>query len=399
MGHLKPIQRIKNLIKSSWMLPIIFAVLPACNAHKEQEDASDHEQIIVTTPESKDVIVTQRYVCQIHSQRHIPVRALEPGYLEAIPVKEGQAVKKDQVMFTVIPVLYQARLDAEQAEADLARTKYNQTVKLCEDKVVSDQEVKLAKAQLDKAVANVSLAKAELNFTYVKAPFDGIIDRLMEQQGSLVKEGDILTTLSDNTIMWVYFNVPEKRYLEYMQGGYGKRIPGTTKIELVDSSIDLILADGSRFNYSAGNSVTVEGKVNNDTGNIAFRADFPNHDRLLRHGQTGNILIHRTVHNALVIPQKATFEILDQRYVWVLDSENKAERRKIDVEHEMDDIFIIKPLQIVKQGVNGEEKKTGLTVDDKIVLEGIRQVHAGDKVEYEFVKPEDVLAHLKNHAE
>ena len=82
--------------------------------------------------------------------------------------------------------------------------------------MVSQNEVALFEAKLAKAQAKAKLAEAELNFTKVKAPFDGIVDRLHEQQGSLIKEGDILTTLSDNSVMWVYFNVPEARYLEYM---------------------------------------------------------------------------------------------------------------------------------------------------------------------------------------
>ena len=185
--------------------------------HKhEEEPHQEHHKIVVTSPEAKDVIITQQYVCQIHSQRHIKVRALEDGYLEAIPVKEGQAVKKGDVMFKIVPVLYQAKLDAEVAEAKLAQLEFNNTKKLFEQKVVSQKEVQLLEAKLAKAQAKAKLAEAELNFTNVKAPFDGIVDRLHQQQGSLVKEGDILTTLSDNSVMWVYFNVPEARYLEYM---------------------------------------------------------------------------------------------------------------------------------------------------------------------------------------
>ena len=160
---------------------------------------------------AKDVIITQQYVCQIHSQRHIDVCALEDGYLEAIPIKEGQAVKEGDVMFEIIPILYKAKWDAEVAERDLAQLELNYTKTLADKKGVSQKEVALYKAKLAKAQAKVDLAEAELNFTKVKAPFDGIIDRLHEQQGSLVKEGDILTTLSDNSVMWVYFNVPEKR--------------------------------------------------------------------------------------------------------------------------------------------------------------------------------------------
>jgi membrane fusion protein (multidrug efflux system) len=144
-----------------------------------------------------------------------------------------------------------------------------------------------------------------------------------------------------------------------------------------------VLATGNKFLYSATN-VVIEGQFNNETGNIPFRADFPNPDRLLRHGQTGNVLIHRPLHNATVIPQRATFEILDKRYVYVVGDDEVAHQRPIVVAHELDDIFVI---------------KSGLGVKDKIVLEGVRQVHDGEKVEYEFRKPEDALANMKNHAE
>ncbi len=127
---------------------------------------------------AKDVIITQQYVCQIHSQRHIKVRALENGYLEEIRVKEGQAVKKGDVMFKIVPILYQARLDAELAEAKLAELEFKNTERLFKDKVVSENEVALFQAKLAKAKAKANLAEAELNFAIVRAPFDGIVDRL-----------------------------------------------------------------------------------------------------------------------------------------------------------------------------------------------------------------------------
>ena len=254
--------------------------------HKHEEEAhQEQHKIVVTSPEAKDVTITQQYVCQIHSQRHINVRALENGYLEEIPVKEGQAVKKGDVMFKIVPILYKARLDAEMAEAKLAQLEFNNTKKLFEQKVVSQNEVALLEAKLAKAQAKAELAKAELNFTNVKAPFDGIVDRLHEQLGSLIKEGDILTTLSDNSVMWVYFNVPEARYLEYMAG---------LDQDKEDPQIELMLANGSKF-PQIGKIGAIEAKFNNETGNIPFRADFPNPDRLLRHGQTGTVLIRRVL--------------------------------------------------------------------------------------------------------
>ena len=360
------------------ILALISLSLPACDMHAkgngQDEPHQEHHKIVVTSPESKYVTITRQYVCQIHSQRHINVRALQNGYLKEISIQEGQEVKKGAVLFEIIPTLYEARLAAEMAEAQLAQLELNNTEKLFEDKVVSQNEVLLLKAKRDKAKAKADLSKAELYFTTVRAPFDGIVDRLHHQQGSLIKEGDILTTLSDNSKMWVYFNVPEARYLEYMADrGQDKD----------SQQIELMLANGSKFK-EIGKIGAIEAKFNNETGNIPFRADFPNPDGLLRHGQTGTVLIHRMLKDAIVIPQRATFEILDKRYVYVVDKDDVVHQRAIVIQYELDDIFVI---------------KSGLDVNDRIVLEGVRQVHDGEKVEYEYRKPEEALTNQKNHAE
>ncbi|QJW94133.1 efflux RND transporter periplasmic adaptor subunit [Frigoriglobus tundricola] len=366
-------------------LALISLSLPACDLHKEEQHHEEHQKIVVTSPEIKDVTVTQPYVCQIRSQRNIDVKALQEGYLEAIAVKEGQVVKQGEVLFQVVPVLYQTRLDAERAKAKVAQIKYDNTKRLNQaaNPVVSEQEVKLAEAELAEANAKVKTAEAELEFTTVRAKFDGIIDRLSQQEGSLVKKEEILTTLSDNSVMWVYFNVPEARYLEYKLGHNSSQ--QVSRLELEDSQIELVLANGSKFPYSPGNTVTIEAKFNNETGNIPFRADFPNPDRLLRHGQTGTLLIHRTLRNAIVIPQRATYEVLDKQYVYVVGEDHVVHQREIVVAYEKDDIFVI---------------KKGLSAHDKIVLEGVRQVRDGEKVEhFEFVKPDEALTNQKYHAE
>ncbi|VTS02736.1 hemolysin d : Putative Co/Zn/Cd efflux system membrane fusion protein OS=Sandaracinus amylolyticus GN=DB32_2325 PE=4 SV=1: HlyD_2 [Gemmata massiliana] len=380
---------MKKSMKVSPILAVALALtslsLPACHqthAQEKEESHHEHQKIVVTSPEAKDVVVTEQYVCQIRSQRNIEVRALQEGYLEPIPVKEGQMVKTGDVLFSVVPTLYKARLEAEQAEAQFARVERDNAKRLYDQKVISIQEVALYDAKLAKAEAKAAQALAELNFTVVTARFDGIIDRLNQQQGSLVKKEDLLTTLSDNSVMWVYFNVPEARYLDY-RAHQGKS-QDNGQLKLLDSRIELVLADGSKFDQSGGDTVTVEGKFNNETGNIPFRADFQNPQRLLRHGQTGNILVHHTLHNAIVIPQRATFEVLDKRYVYVIGADHVVHQRLITIQHEMDDIFII---------------KSGIGVDEKIVLEGGRQVHEGEKVEYEFRKSAEALASQKNHAE
>ena len=406
------------------LLFLFAAFVPFSGCEKPQEQAHhEHHKILVTCPMVKDVINTLQYVCQIHSYRHIEVRAMESGYLEAIQVKEGQTVKQGDSLFKVVTTLYEAKLDAEVAEAQLAEIEFTNTQKLFQQKVVAQPEVALAQAKLAKAKAKVKLSQAELNFANIKAPFDGIIDHQRHQQGSLISEGDILTTLSDNSTMWVYFNVPESRYLEYQ-----------ARPDKDNVKVELMLANGEKF-PQIGKIGAIEADFNNETGNIAFRADFPNPDRLLRHGQTGTILLSRVVNDAVVIPQRATFEILAKKYAFVVEDKQSVEgneggeratkheathggkqeathsavdnrkeaeahgdkhvgvhershgvvrQREIVILNEMDDIFLI---------------KDGLGVNDRIILEGIRQVRDGDEVEYEYQSPEQALNHLKYHAE
>ncbi len=355
-------------------LSMISLSLPACQTRKGEQHELEQHKIVVTSPKVEDIVVTQQYVCQIHSRTHIKVCALQSGYLQEICVKEGQAVKQGDVMFKILPTLYKARFDAELAEAKLAELELNNTNRLLKDHLVSPNEVALFEAKLAKAKAKAKLAEAELNFTVVHAKFDGIVDRLHEQLGSLIKEGDVLTTLSDNAVMWVYFNVPEARYLEYMSG------PDQEK---QGQAVELVLANGKTFKHN-GKIGAIEANFNNETGNIPFRADFPNPEGLLRHGQTGNVLLRRTQRSATIIPQRTTFEILDKRYVYVVDKDGVVHQREVGIQQEMDDIFVV---------------SRGLEVGDKIVLEGVRQVHDGQKVEHEFREPDLVLANLKHHAE
>jgi membrane fusion protein (multidrug efflux system) len=367
---------VTNTMKFS-VFPYLFLALisvsPAgCNKH--EEPPPEAHKIVVTKPQAKPVTITRQYVCQIHSQRHIKIKILDRGFLEEITVKEGQQVKKDDVLFKIVPVVYKAKLDAELASQDVAELEFEYSQQLSAQKVVSKNEVSLHKAKLAQAKSKVELAQAELNFATVKAPFDGIIDRLYHQQGGLIEEGGELTSLSDNRVMWVYFNVPEASYLEYMTEEGQHRD---------DLKIELKLANGKIFSQP-GKIGAIESDFNNTTGNISFRADFPNPNRLLRHGQTGKVLISRAEKNAVVIPQRATFQVLNKRYVFVVDKEEAARQREIQILNELDDIFVI---------------KSGVGVDDKIVLEGTRDIHDGDKVEYEERAPDKVLADLKYHAE
>lgn len=358
----------KILMFTSFCALLFFA---RCSSEKKEHEAET--KFLVTSPLRRDTSITKEYVCQIRSVNHIEVRALEKGYLQNIYVDEGQLVKKGQLMFQVMPMLYQAELQKAQAEANFAEIEYLNTKALADSNVVSKNELALAKAKFDKANAEVSLAQVHLGFTQIRAPFDGIMDRFHARLGSLLDEGDLLTSLSDNSKMWVYFNVPEAEYLEYETV--------IKKDSLV--RVSLLMANGKIFKHH-GIIETIEADFNNETGNIAFRATFPNPKGLLRHGETGSVLMNARLENALLIPQKSTFEILDKRYVFVIDKDNIVRSRHITIAAELPHIY----------AVNG-----GLEETDRILLEGLRLVQEGEEIHVEFVKPDSVLTKLDLYAE
>ncbi|MBI3518208.1 MAG: efflux RND transporter periplasmic adaptor subunit [Bacteroidetes bacterium] len=343
----------------------------SCDSKKEEKE--EETKFLVTSPLKKDTTITREYVSQIRAIQHIELRALEKGYLQNIYVDEGQFVKKGQMMFQIMPLIYNAEMQKAQAEANFAEIEYQNTKQLSEKNVVSPNELALAKAKLDKAKAELVLAQTHLQFTEIKAPFDGIMDHFQVRLGSLVNEGDLLTTLSDNSQMWVYFNVPEAEYLNYK----------TNVTEENMLKVNLLMANNQVFKYP-GVVETIEADFNNETGNIAFRATFPNPDKLLRHGETGNVEMTIPLKNAIIIPQKATYEVLEKKYVFVVDKSNVVHSREITIASEMPDLYII---------------KDGVSANERILLEGIRKVKDNDKIEYEYEDPKTVLPKLKVYVE
>ena len=356
------------------LLTMIGLLLTSCGAHHEEEhEEHEHGRYPATSPLLTDTVVARDYVCQIHSLQHIEVRALEKGYLQDMLVDEGQHVKEGQLMFRIRPVLYQAEVQRAQAEAEFAEIEYRNTKSLADSNVVSPNELALAQARYNKAKAELNAAQAHLGFTEIQAPFDGIVGRFHVRKGSLLDEGELLTELSDNSTMWVYFNVPEAEYLEYKKNSLAGN--GT--------KVRLMMANGEQFDQP-GEITAIESDFNNTTGNIAFRATFHNPQGLLRHGETGNILMDSHLKDVLLIPQKATFEVLDHRYVFVIDKDGVLHTTRITVGPELQHLFVV---------------NEGLKKDDRVLLEGLRKVKDQDKVEVEFVAPDSVLKHLDLYAE
>ena len=354
-------------------LALIFSTLLMILSCKDKKEEKEENAIYpVTSAVKMDTVVTKEYVAQIQSLKNIEIRAQEKGFLEKIFVDEGQYVQAGQTLFRIMPQIYQAELMKAQAEVEQAKIELQNSSTLASNNIVSKNERAMSKAKLDAANAEAKLARIHLNFTNIKAPFSGFINRIPLKLGSLIDEGDLLTSLSDNTGIYAYFNVSEPEYINYQ----------THSAERGNNQVSLVMANGEVF-PNKGTIQTIEGEFDNETGNIAFRAKFPNSNQLLRNGETGKIQMTLPLKNALIIPQKATYEIQDQKYVFVVGKDGVARSKNIKVSYELPDIYIV---------------SEGLDVGDKILLEGVQKVKDDQKVETKFQDPKKVLSSLKLQA-
>jgi membrane fusion protein (multidrug efflux system) len=354
----------KSILQVSLAIAVIFT---ACTSKKEEK--SEEGRYAVTSPLLMDTSYTKDYVAQIQSIQNIEIKAMVKGYLEKINVDEGQHVTAGEVLFNIRPIEFQAELLKAKAEAKAAELELQNAKTLADKNIVSQTELALAQAKLDQQKAEVALAELNLSYTEVKAPFDGIIDRTKFKVGSLIDEGTLLTTLSNNKEVYAYFNVSESEYLDYK-----------TQSEDDNKNIaTLVLANGQEHKYK-GRIETIESEFDNTTGNIAFRAKFPNPDFLLKHGETGKVRLTIPIKNAMIIPQKATYEIQDKIYVYVIDPNNVVKSKNITVKQRLNNLYVIEP---------------DISEKDRILLEGIQTVKEDDKIEAEFIPAKKVMESLQ----
>ncbi|MFN4144879.1 MAG: efflux RND transporter periplasmic adaptor subunit [Runella sp.] len=361
---------MKNIIA---LTGLVLLLITSCQHH--EKESNEEITLPVTKIIKKDTTFNKEYVCQIRAIQHIELRALEKGYLQKIYVDEGQRVRKGQLLFQIMPLVYNAEAQKAQAEVNFAETEYRNTKQLADSNIVSKNELALIKAKLDKAKAELSLAQAHLGFTEIRAPFDGIVGRFNDVRlGSLVDEGALLTTLSDNSKMWVYFNVPETEYLDY-----SNRAKAGNKV-----AVQLQMANHQLFDQQ-GIIETIEADFNNETGNIAFRATFSNPQNILRHGETGNILMPVSLKNALLVPQKATFEILEKKFVYVVGNDGTLRLQEVNIATEMPHLYAT---------------VSGLKEGEMVLVDGLRKVKNGQKIHFTNASLQDVLQDLAHlHAE
>ncbi|MET1056366.1 MAG: efflux RND transporter periplasmic adaptor subunit [Pedobacter sp.] len=360
---------MKRLVVSKGLIALL--CLASCTSKKEEK--KEENKFTVTTAIRIDTSFNKQYVAQIKSVRNIEIRSQEKGFLQNIYVDEGQSVKSGQLLFRIMPKVYEAELLKAQAEYKSAEIELQNAKTLADKNIVSKNEQSVAQAKLEQAKAEVSLAKLHLSFTEIRAPFDGTIDRIPLKLGSLIDEGELMTNLSDNTQMFAYFNVSEPEYLEYQTNIKGR----------ADNKVSLLLANNQPLPYK-GNVEVIESEFNNETGNIAFRAKFPNPDKLLKNGETGEVQMLVPLHQAQVIPQKATYEIQDKIYVFVVDAKGVVHSKNITIAGEMPDLYVL---------------STGIGDNEKILLEGVQKVRDGDKIKFEYQAPKEWISSLRLKAE
>lgn len=341
-------------------------ILSSCSKSGNSLDTKSILEFPVTTVIRKDTVLFHEYVVDIHAIKNVEIRARVQGYLDYIYVDEGQSVKAGQLLFKINDEEYvaevaksKASVNSAIAEEQAMQLEAERVSILVEKNVVSQTELRLAKAKVDMAKAKVEEAKSHLSLaniryahTNIRAPFDGVVDRLPFKIGSLINEGHLLTTLFDSKFVYAYFRVSEKEYLEYIKSHPDDRRSNT---------VDLIQADGNKH-QQVGRIETLEGEFDTSTGTIAFRAKFPNPQLILKHGSSGKVRLSNNIENALMIPQKATFEIQDKTYVFLVDADNKLKVKGFVPRARLSHFYIV---------------ESGLQEGDRLIYEGIKDARDG----------------------
>ncbi|MCM1137658.1 MAG: efflux RND transporter periplasmic adaptor subunit [Duncaniella sp.] len=351
----------------SIMLASVFT-LPSCSKGDQQQRQLSAPEIATITlaPQSADLQTT--FPATIKGKTDIDIRPQVTGFITKVHVDEGQHVRKGQVLFTLDQVQFNAAVDQARAAVNSAQTAVNTQQMTVDNKkalldknIISDYEYQMAvnsleqaKAQLANAKAALVTAQKNLAYTVVTSPSDGVVGTIPNREGSLASPSSAqpLTTVSDNSQVYAYFSLTEKDLLNLV--GEGNRSIDAAIKEMPE--VKLRLNDGSVYPLT-GKVATVSGVIDNNTGASSVRALFNNPNGVLRSGGTGQVIMPKAKENAIMIPQKATFELQDRRFVYVVNDSNKVVSTPIEI----DPINDGKSFVVV----------AGLNPGDRIAIEGV----------------------------
>ena len=336
-----------------------------------------NKQFAVTTLQPTKVELKSSYPATIRGKQDVEIRPQVSGFITKLCVDEGAVVHKGQSLFIIDQVQYEAAVKQAEAGVEVAKANasteeltYKNKVELHNKNIISDYELQSAKntlaskkASLAQAEAQLVNARKNLSYTVVTSPSSGIVGSIPYRLGSLVSASSAspLTTVSEISEMYAYFSLTEKELLSLIRKDAGKK-----DIEGSFPAVELQLADGSQYDQS-GKVETISGVIDPTTGSVTIRAAFPNQNHLLRSGGTGVVLIPYNMDNAIVIPQKATYEVQDKKFVYVVKADNTIKNTEIQ-------IFNVD---------NGKDYvvMNGLKAGDKIVVENVSTLKDGQSIE------------------
>ncbi|MFA6056856.1 MAG: efflux RND transporter periplasmic adaptor subunit [Taibaiella sp.] len=373
-------------MKSVFVLSLL-VLLYSCSS-KPAETAMPPAQLPVMSVVTAPGTTYQEFSASLEGTVNVEIRPQVEGYLEKIYVDEGAYVKAGQPLFKINARVYAEQLNsarssllAAQANIQKAQVEVDRLKPLVDNKVISDIQLKTAKAELDAAKAAAAqvrsmVGSAEINigYTLITAPVSGYIGRIPYKTGSLVGKGEALplTLVSDVKEIYAYFSMSEPDFIAFKNKFEGSTIE--EKVKHVPP-VELIMADNSVFDQK-GKIETIEGQFDKTMGAITFRATFPNAGGILRSGNTGKVRITQLFESALVIPQEATFEIQDKVYVYTVADSNKVISKLIGISGKTTNYYYV---------------DNGIKVGDKIVLSGIGNLKDGVVIAPQMVSADSLL--------
>ncbi len=350
------------------------ALLSSCNESKQSTGKVPEFAVISVATTTANL--TNSYPATIKGKQDVEIRPMVSGFITQLHVDEGSVVHKGQVLFSIDPVQYQAAVNSAQAAVATAKAAVNTqelTVnnkrELNKKNIISNYDLQMAenqlaqvKAQLAQAEAQLTNAKNNLSYTKVTSPSNGVVGSIPYRIGSLVSPSVAkpLTTVADISEMYAYFSMTERELLaQIRQGGSIREILQ----QMPDVQLQLI--DGTLYPDS-GRVETISGVIDQTTGSVTMRALFPNPNNILRSGSTGQVVFHNPLQNVIMIPQSATIEIQDKKFVFVVQSDNTLKNTEIKV-FTLDDgkYYYV---------------TSGLKAGDKIVLEGVQNLKDGQTI-------------------
>jgi membrane fusion protein (multidrug efflux system) len=376
-GPLNVVRR-SNGIKMMPLLYLFLAILSiglySCSSKPAAVVAPPPPTLPVANVVSGSETTYQEYPAAVEGIVNVEIRPQISGALDKVFVDEGAFVKAGQPIFKINDQPYRAALNnalaslhSAMASQGNAQLEIDKLTPLVANKVVSDYQLKtakaafqVAKANIESAKANVSAAQINLGYTLIKAPVSGYIGRLLKRQGSLVSPQDVdaLTQLSDVHNVHVYFSLAEKDFVSFKEQYRG----GTLNDKLAHlPPVSLLLADGSLY-AKEGKIDVIDGQFDKTTGAITIRATFSNPEGLLRSGNTGKVRLSLHHTNATIIPESATIEMQDKVFVFALADSNKVK---------------MVPITIVGKSGTNYLVKDGVKAGDQIVLSGIDHLQDG----------------------